>query len=148
MWREEERGVTVWKSLARLREVESQLLTIDENEVRARKAYAALGEGGGRDSLTSAQFWVIDAFIQGQKVRRVETKRELERRDEAVRGDYSDYVKAKQNLKVIETLREKDFARYRKELQRYEMKQLDDVYTMRDRLSVNRARKGNNSDAE
>lgn len=132
---EQEKRVELSKSLARMRQIEEKLYEIDENEVRGRKAYAALGEMGSRDALTSSQFWVIDSFIQGQKVRRIETKQELEKQDAKVREHYADYVKAKQNLRVIETLREQEFARYKKQLQRYEMKQLDDIYTMRDRLS-------------
>lgn len=140
---EQEKRVELSKSLNIMKGIESKLLEIDENEVRARRAYANLGEMGAKSSLTSSQFWVIDKFIQGQKFRRVQTKTEMEKQEAIVQQNYSAYVKARQNLKVIETLRDKEFTRYKKELQRYEMKQLDDVYTMRDRLSERvKTRKG------
>jgi flagellar export protein FliJ len=132
---EDEKKVELSKSLTGLKKIEARLYEIDESEVRARRAYASLGEMGDKNALTSSQFFVIDSFIQGQKIRRVETKKALEAQNEVVRKHFGEYLKARQSLKVIETLHEKDFKNYRQMRMKHERKQIDDVYTMRDRLS-------------
>lgn len=133
---EKEKQVALSKSLADLRGVEAKLMEIDQREIEARKEFAALGSRADRTPLSSSQFWLIDNFVQGQMLRRKEMKRVLEQRESKVKSDYAGYVRARQDLKVMETLEEKEFLKYRKEKQKLENKQVDELYTLRDRLST------------
>lgn len=139
---EEQKKVELSRSMQEMRKLEAELSFVDESERKARRSYAALGEPNGNEPVAAASFWVIDQFSRGQRIRRDFVKRNLENQEEKVKADYAAYLKARQNLKVIETLHEKDLERHQAERQKYERKQIDELYVMRDRLSVRHSSKG------
>ena len=128
---EQERRVILAKALTKVRETESKLFQIDEQEVNARRGYEKLGSSFQDEYLSSNQFWVVGNFIWGQGVRRKNVKEDLESQSEGLKDCYNEFVKAHQERKVIDKIRENDFANFKKKMARNEKKEMDDLYTMR-----------------
>lgn len=131
---EQERQLWLSKCLAKLRATEAKLLELDMKEVQARREFAALGEGRGKDPVKPEAFWMLDRFIEGQKVRRVELKQELQHDERELSVAYAEFIKARQQRKIMEKLREKNHERYNEALKKHEARQTDELYTMRQRL--------------
>jgi flagellar FliJ protein len=132
---EQEKQVWLAKCVEKLRSTEQKLLDLDMKEVQARREFAALGSVSKDPS--SARFWVLDQFIQGQKIRRVELKKQRETEEQEVALAYRQFLKARQERKIMEKLREKRFAQYREESRKQEVRQQDEQYVMRAKLFVN-----------
>ncbi|NUM87595.1 MAG: flagellar export protein FliJ [Bdellovibrionales bacterium] len=131
---EQERQVWLSKCLARLRATEAKLLDLDMKEVQARREFAALGEGRGGNPVKPESFWMLDRFIEGQKVRRVELKQELEQDERELAAAYAEFIRARQQRKIMEKLREKSHERFLEKAKKQEARQTDELYTMRHRL--------------
>jgi flagellar biosynthesis chaperone FliJ len=114
---EQEKQVWLSKCLARMRATEAKLLDLDMKEVQARREFSGLGNPSQKESVNAARFWMLDQFIQGQKVRRAELKAQLQ-----------------QQRKIMEKLRERRHAQYNVALKKHEARAQDEQYIMRARL--------------
>jgi flagellar FliJ protein len=130
---EQERQVWLSKCLEKLRNTQKKLLQLDTKEVEARREFAGLGTS--IEMVSPAKFWMLDQFIKGQKVRRVELKQQIEMQEQEFTQAYRDFLKARQQRKIMEKLREKKEAQFVEEFRRHEMQQQDELYTMRARLA-------------
>src|SRR5690606_19097492 len=119
---EQERQVILARSLEKMRKTEARLLDLDMKEVQARRDYAGLGSPGRSDSVRSSDFWLLDQFIRGQGARRVSLRQRLQIEEEDVSNAYRDFLKARQQHKIMEKLREKKFRQYKEEERRHDMR--------------------------
>jgi len=133
--KEQEERVKLSRSLAELRAVENKLLDLDMREVEVRREFAALGTSSNSSTLAPNQFWMLDQFVQGQKVRRVDLKATLMEKEQNVGMAYADFLKARQQKKLMEKLREKNEADYKESFRKYESRITDEQYVMRDKLT-------------
>jgi flagellar biosynthesis chaperone FliJ len=93
---EQEKQVWLAKCVAKLRATEAKLLDLDMKEVQARRDFSALGNPGAKDGASSAKFWMLDQFIQGQKVRRLDLKQTIQIQEQEVAQSYREFLKARQ----------------------------------------------------
>jgi flagellar FliJ protein len=133
---EQERQVWLAKCLARMRATERRLLELDMKEVQARREFSALGSPQTGSPVNSAKFWLLDQFILGQKIRRVDLKQQLQIEEQEVANAYRDFLRARQQKKIMEKLREKKFQQHKEENRRYEGRKTDEQYVMRARLGA------------
>src|SRR3989344_4535344 len=130
--KEQESRVALSRGLAALREIENNLFAVDKEEVKARREFAAMGNAAG--NINTNGFWVLDNFIEGQKIRRKELKQQLNEQEKKVNEIYKKFLSARQQRKSIETLREKHETEYRAGFRKYENRQQDSLYTMREKI--------------
>lgn len=131
---EQEKQVWLAKCLGRLRATEKKLLDLDMKEVMARREFSALGSPSQKDSVSPAKFWMLDQFIKGQKVRRVELKQQLQQDETDVGNAYREFLHARQQRKIMEKLREKKHSQYKEEYRKHELRLQDEQYVTRERL--------------
>lgn len=131
---EQEKQVMLAKQLEKMRSTEGRLLDLDMKEVQARRDFAGLGAPGRHDKVTPSDFWLLDQFIRGQKVRRLDLKQQLEIDEQNVSNAYRDFLHARQQKKIMEKLREKKLAHYQDERRKHDNRQQDEQYVMRARL--------------
>lgn len=131
---EQEKQVWLAKCLARLRVTEKHLLDLDMKEVKARREFSGLGSPGQRDAPSPAKFWMLDQFIKGQKIRRIELKRRLEEDEQEVASAYRAFLHARQQRKIMEKLHEKKQKQYKEEHRKHELRMRDEQYVTRHRL--------------
>jgi len=132
--REQERRVQLSEAIGGIKSTEQKIFDLDQSIVDARKSYAAMGETGTGNSLQAGDFWVLDAFAQGQLHRRAELEKHLQDQEQGLQEVFQNYVHARKEYQVIKSLHERDQSEFRKKEQKRENKQLDDLYTMRDRM--------------
>lgn len=131
---EQERQVWLAKCLAQMRGTEKNLLDLDMKEVQARREFSALGNPNQEEKVTSSNFWLLDQFIKGQQVRRVDLKQKLQGEEQEVGDAYRTFLHARQQKKIMEKLREKRHSQYKQEVQKHETRMQDEQYVMRNRL--------------
>lgn len=131
---EQERQVWLAKCLAKMRGTEKKLLEIDMKEVQARREFSALGNPNQDEPVNSAKFWLLDQFIKGQQVRRVDLKLQLQADEQEVGEAYRSFLHARQQKKIMEKLREKRHKQYKQEAQKHDARVQDEQYVMRNRL--------------
>jgi flagellar export protein FliJ len=119
-----------------MRATEKKLLDLDMKEVMARREFSALGSPNQKDSVNPAKFWMLDQFIKGQRVRRIDLKKQLQEEELEVAGAYRDFLHARQQRKIMEKLHEKKFNQYKEEHRKHELRLQDEQYVMRNRLRV------------
>ena len=129
---EQERQVQLARQLEKMRKTEERLLDMDMKDVQARKDFAGLG-APGKDHKPN-EFWVLDQFLRGQKVRRVAMQQQLEIDEQNVNHAYREFLHARQQKKIMEKLREKKFAQFKEQARRQDLRHQDEQYVMRDRL--------------
>lgn len=93
----------------------------------------SLGGASGQ-AIATAPFRLENDFIAGTKQRIIQAEQGILRARRGVEKALKVYLNARRQTKVIETLREKDYAEYRKAMAKKEQKDLDDLYVMRARL--------------
>lgn len=128
---EQEKQVWLAKCVSKLRATEKRLLDLDMKEVQARREFASLGNPSQKDAVNSAKFWLLDQFIQGQKVRRIVLKQQLEIDSQEVNQAYRDFLHARQQRKIMEKLREKRLQQYNLEHRKHEQRLTDEQYVTR-----------------
>ena len=135
--KQQEQDKQLWlsKCLTKMRATEAKLLDLDMKEVQARREFSGLGNPNQKEAISAARFWMLDQFIQGQKVRRVELKAQLQEDEREVAQAYRDFLKAQQQRKIMEKLRERRHAQYNAELKKHEGRQMDEQYVTRARLT-------------
>jgi flagellar FliJ protein len=111
---------------------ELQLILARKSQLESTLADALLRrEELANSSVTPDEFAVIESFITGTKicVRQAEQQsaRALRVVERATRG----YMHARRDCMVIDTIRENDLQEYRKEKSREEMKEMDDLSSIR-----------------
>lgn len=132
---EQEKQVHLAKCLEKMRATEKRLLELDKKEVQARREFSGLGAPGSKnEGLTAAKFWMLDQFIQGQKVRRVDLKQQLEIEGQIVAQAYRDFLHARQQRKIMEKLHEKKLNQFKADFRRHEGHLMDEQYVTRNRL--------------
>jgi flagellar export protein FliJ len=145
---EQEKQVQLAKSLERMRNTESRLLEEDMKEVQARREFSGLGSPGRHGKVSSSDFWLLDQFIRGQKVRRVDIKQTLEIQEQSVRESYRDFLHARQQHKIMEKLREKRFKQFSEERRKHEQRSIDELYVTRNKVSGNESDDGEGGNHE
>lgn len=133
--KEQSKRLELSKAIQKMQKAEAGLLALDQREVQARREFAALGATEKNGEINSTSFWVLDQFIQGQKVRRFELKQILQERETQVSYAYKDFLVARQQKKIMEKVRERREDEYKQEVQQLEKREQDDLYTMRHRLA-------------
>jgi flagellar protein FliJ len=130
---EQEKQVQLAKSLEQMRQTEARLLDVDMKEVQARREFSGLGSPGRHQKVSSADFWLLDQFIRGQKVRRLDMKQQLEIEEQTVRESYRQFLHARQQHKIMEKLREKKMKQFAEEARKHEVRAVDELYVTRNR---------------
>ncbi len=143
---EQEKQVTLARKLEKMRATEGRLLDTDMKEVQARREFAGLGSPGKEHKSTD--FWLLDQFIRGQKVRRVDLKQTLAIDEQEVSSAYREFLRAQQQKKIMEKLREKKLEDFREENRKLEIRNQDGQYVMRNRLGQGRLSEGDGEDEE
>ena len=131
---EQEKQVWLAKCMEKMRNTEKRLLDLDMREVQARREFSALGSPTQREAITPAKFWMLDQFIQGQKVRRLDLKQQLEIDEQEVAQAYRDFLHARQQRKIMEKFRERRKKQFTEENRKLEGRHLDEQYVTRARL--------------
>lgn len=134
---EQEKQVYLARCLEKMRSTEKRLLELDKKEVQARREFSGLGTPGQNEGLTAAKFWMLDQFIQGQKVRRLDLKQQLEIEEQTVAQAYRDFLHARQQRKIMEKLHEKKLNQFKADFRRHEGHLVDEQYVTRNRLKTN-----------
>lgn len=129
--KEQEKQVLLAKSLEQMKNTEKKLLDLDKREVKARKDFARLGDPSNQSEVSPAKFWLIDQFIQGQKVRRLDLKKKLADEEVSVQFAYREFLGARQQKKIMETLREKKELLHIEENKKKEAHVQDELYVTR-----------------
>ncbi len=88
----------------------------------------------GGVSVPALSFQMENDFIGGTKQRIIQSDQAIVRATRSVEKALRAYLYARKQLRMIETLREKHFVEFKREVARREQKDLDDLYTMRSRL--------------
>ena len=145
---EQEKQVWLAKCLERMRGTEKKLLDLDMREVQARREFSALGSADRKDPATANKFWMLDQFIRGQKVRRLELQRQLQEEEIEVGSAYKAFLHARQQRKIMEKLREKKMDQYSDELSKHDARLQDELYVTRNRLRAEEDREDGGSDEE
>jgi len=143
---EQEKQVQLARKLEAMRATEGRLLDMDMKEVQARREFASLGAPG--HDRKSSDFWMLDQFIRGQKIRRVDMKEKLEIAEQAVGHAYREFLGARQQKKIMEKLREKKLAVFREEARKQEIRAQDEQYVTRNRLRQGRLNEGEGGNEE
>ena len=81
------------------------------------------------------RYLVENDFIVGTKIRLVQADQGIVRARRMVEKALRAYLMARRQTRVIEMLREKAFAEFKKERSRKETRALDELYTMRHQLA-------------
>lgn len=132
---EQEKQVALAKAVEKLRGTQKRLLELDKREVQARREFSGLGNPG-QNGLSAAKFWMLDQFIQGQKVRRVALKQQIEIEEQLVAQAYREFLNARQQRKIMEKLHEKKLSQFKAEFRRHEGRLVDEQYVTRNRLKA------------
>lgn len=116
-----------------------QALFAEENRKKSieEKISSALAD---RENLSNAvvgsrEYQLMDAYVSGLKQDRVRSDVAIRRLKRSVEKAMARAILARRDLKMIETLRERDISEFRKERSHYEQKQYDELAIMRSRLS-------------
>lgn len=141
---EQEKQVALARKLEKMRATEGRLLEADTKEVQARRDFAGLGSPG--KAHKPSDFWLLDQFIRGQKVRRVDLKQQLEIDQQAAGQAYGDFLHARQQKKIMEKLREKKMSQFREEARKLESRAQDEQYVTRNRIRQARIQEGEDED--
>ncbi len=145
---EQEKQVQLARNLEKMRGTENRLLSLDMKEVQARREFAGLGAPGRHEKVTPSDFWMLDQFIRGQKVRRLDLKQQLEIDEQNVSQSYREFLQARQQKKIMEKLREKKLTQFKEEARKHDSRAQDEQYVMRNRLRVGEGRKEGGNDEE
>ncbi len=145
---EQEKQLSLAKSLEKMRATEAKLLDIDMKEVQARREFAGLGAPGRHEKVTPSDFWLLDQFIRGQRVRRVDMKEVLQINEQEVSNSYRAFLHARQQKKIMEKLREKKKAQFKEELRKHDVRVQDEQYVSRHRLRQGREDEGGDNNEE
>jgi flagellar export protein FliJ len=133
--KEQAKRLELSKAIQGMQKAEAGLVALDHREVQARREFAALGSTDKNGEVNSSSFWILDQFIQGQRVRRFELKQILQDRETQVSHAYKDFLVARQQKKIMEKLRERREQEHKEQMQRLDKREQDDLYTMRHRLT-------------
>ena len=92
-------------------------------------------EGLGKESVGIVVFQLENDFIKGTKVRILQAENAIKKASRGVEKALRGYLHARRQMKMIEVLREKALADFKREAAKKEQKDLDDLYVMRAHLS-------------
>jgi len=145
---EQEKQVGLAKSLGKMRATEAKLLDLDMKEVQARREFAGLGAPGRQQKVTPSDFWMLDQFIRGQRVRRVDLKEVLQINEQEVSNSYREFLHARQQKKIMEKLREKKKKQFSEEVRKHDVRAQDEQYVSRHRLRQGREDEGGENNEE
>ncbi len=103
--------------------------------VVARERGLVRREELGRTPTSSVDVALENTFIQGQTQRILGADVAIQRAKRAVEKALRNFLQARRATRAIELLREKQFSEFKQARSKYEQKQMDDMVTMRHRLS-------------
>jgi len=90
----------------------------------------------GAEPTEAAVFRLENDFIAGTKQRIIQQEQALYRASKVVEKTLRAYLSARKRARMIETLREKAYADWRKERAKKEQKDTEDLYVMRARMAA------------
>lgn len=131
---EKEKQGKLSRVMKSLRDVEKELTAVDESAYSVRKQVNRVGAGMRGEAHSSTQYWVIDNYLRGLRVKREEIKMRLEEKEREAEEAYREFVNARKEVKILSTLHDKQLEAHKEKERKRENKQLDDIYIMRDRL--------------
>ncbi len=126
---EKDRKSHLSQEIIKMRGIEKNLLIIKNNESKFSSVYEKLGDGS--ENIHLNKIFVIDNFINAQKVKRKEIQEMILQQESVLKKSFEGYIDARKDKRIIEMLREKDYKKYKKNLRKNERKELDDIYTTR-----------------
>ncbi|MFN7685940.1 MAG: flagellar export protein FliJ [Oligoflexia bacterium] len=126
--RNEEEAMRV---LADARHRLSELLKHGESLQRAVEAALIRKESLGAEPVSGAAFKIEEDFIAGSKLRIAQLAIRVSKAQRAVEKAMRFFIHARRQLHVIETLREREFEAFKRQVQKREQKEMDDLVTMR-----------------
>lgn len=132
---EQDKQVALARSLEKMRATEGRLLDLDMKEVKARREFSGLGAPERHEKVTPSDFWLLDQFIRGQKVRRLDLKQQLEIDEQVVSNSYREFLHARQQKKIMEKLREKKLIQFKEAARKHDSRLQDEQYVTRNRLT-------------
>jgi flagellar FliJ protein len=88
----------------------------------------------GKRPAAGTDFYLEQSFITGTKQRITQSEQAIFRASKAVERSLRNYLLAKRQTRVFESLYEKDFQEYKKERAKLEQKAVEDLILMRTRL--------------
>lgn len=92
-------------------------------------------EALGKTPISVIAFRMETDFITGTKQRIIQSDQAILRASKQVEKALRAYLVARRATKMMESIREKAYAEWKKERARYEQKQLEEQYVMRNRLA-------------
>jgi flagellar export protein FliJ len=104
-----------------------------EQQNQARIRLEMLGKENSNFQSVIA-FQLESQFISGNTQRLIKADQWIFRAKRAVEKSLRFYLHARKQLKMIETLRERDFSEFKKQMAKKEQKDLDELNTMRARI--------------
>jgi flagellar export protein FliJ len=109
---------------------------VERKNDRVRELEEALirRERLGSEPVSVNAFVLEEDFIVGTRQRIVQSEQAILRAKRGVEKALRAYLEARRQCRMIEVLREKASAEFKKERSKQEQKQLDDIYVMRSRL--------------
>ncbi len=131
---EREKQGQLSKMMKNLKDVEAELNELDESAVNIRKQASKISNNLKGEVHSATQYWVIDNYLKGLKVKREEVKIRLQEKEKEAEEAYREFVNARKEVKVLSTLKDKQLADHKERERKIENRRLDDIYIMRDRL--------------
>jgi flagellar protein FliJ len=92
-------------------------------------------EGLAAHSVTSTDYQLEEDFIKGTKHRIIQSEVAIRKAQKVVEKAMAGYLQARKQTRMMEVLREKAFEEFKKEQNKLEQKQLDDLYIMRSAIA-------------
>lgn len=89
----------------------------------------------GNEPVVNSVFIIENDFISGTKQRIIQAEQAIWRANKFVEKAMRQYLHCRRQSKTIETLKEKAYQEYKDAANKYEQKQLDNLYLMRARLT-------------
>ena len=88
----------------------------------------------GEEAVSIEAFRIEQSFIVGTRQRIVQSEQAIFRATKAVEKALRAYLGARKQSRMLETIRDKDYAKFRKDLADREQKRIDDFMIMRHRM--------------
>ncbi|MBC7690451.1 MAG: flagellar export protein FliJ [Methylotenera sp.] len=121
--------------LAQAQSMFQEATTFKNRLVQALNDSLLRRENLGREFTSVMAFQLENSFLAGQRVRILQAENFIKKASKNVEKCLRAYLVTRRELKMIEVLREKAFAEFRKEKNKQEQKVTDDIYISRANLN-------------
>ncbi len=122
------------RDLADARRAQARILEFKAGLEKALMQALERRERIGQGPASGADFQIENDFIAGTKQRLVQTEATLTRINRGLEKAMQTYLNARKQTRVIELLRERSYAEYRKERSKHLDREMNDMMVMRARM--------------